>query len=101
MLHGVVMAWLMNHDWEQYKKNLETERAAWEEYANIKNNLKIEIADKIERLRILKETEIKRLEEEFKREKERLEEETKKEIKKAHDKYMKKVERKFKPSIKL
>ena len=97
----ITMAWFMNTDWEQYKKNLENERKAWEEFENIRENLKTEIAKHIERLRVLKETEEKRLEDEFQKEKEQLEEELKKKIKKAHDKYMKKVEKKFKPDIEI
>lgn len=95
------MAWMMNHDWNQYKKNLETERKAWEEFENKKANLKSETAQRIDQLHILKEVEVKRLEEEFQKEKKRIEETLKQQIKKAHDEYIKKVEKKFKPSVKF
>jgi len=92
------MVWF-NQDWKQYKKNLENERKAWDEFENKKSNLKGEATERIDQLRILKETEMRRIEEEFKKERKRLEDEAKEKIKKAHAEYMKKVEKKFKPSI--
>jgi len=94
-LHGK----LMDIDWKQYKKNLENERKAWNDFETLRKNVEGELAEQINQLRILKESEIERLNEEFKKEKERREKEVSAKIKKAHEKYIKKVEKKFKTSL--
>jgi len=92
------MIWV---DWKQYKKNLEMERKAWEEYATKKKILDQKLKEQIRRLEIKKEIAIARIEKEHEKKLEKLKKKHFRELKKAYTKYRRITERKFKPSVRV
>lgn len=89
------------HDWEQFKKNLQVERTAWEKYESRLKLLEEELASQIEHAREEMERKKLELEEEFKNFKKRKMEEFKRKKKWLKAQYLREVERKTRPTVSL
>jgi len=82
------MAWYLNIDWEQYRRNLELERSEWNKFEEQKKNLEEQLHSKTVIAEYGKRKAVEKAKAEFSRK-----------VKWAHRAYIRNVEKKFKPSI--